>query len=791
MSKSTQTVDQLEARLAELTKTNHQLQQKLDQKEQQLSQITNRHDTKNLLFKLASALNANPNIEAISQIAVDLAKPLRAAAAEIYLLTESCDTHFKSSHPNRETLAAADKQKLVIDTLNKGPAAETLTNKQPLLIANLEKSPYSALSKPYQQMRSLLCVPLLPPNKQYRGVLIFFHYQPDQFKPNTLKLLQKIIPQLMAGISNAWQITSLQSNLHGTELKLEISRRLSGTTTLSDVHQALVESIAAVGAEQCTLYSCDELDQNNIPTYTQISYFSHKTVAPNQEDIFNQRLPLPKYPALNRVVHTQEPLVVQNIQTDDRLDKERTLLATFGAQSVVINPLIVRGHVTGLLSIEYTTPHAHTKRELAIYRTLANQTTLALEHIQQIQRTEAALAETQTLYRAGRVLAGATDLQEVLQEALVEFVYSLGLQQGGITLLTPDRKFGQLKAYLEKGQLQAIDQLRFPIDETIPYQKLLLSGQPFISNDVPNDKRLAAFKSFNSKKTTTALLQAPIIVRGETVGWIGADALDRQREFTQREADLARAMADQIAITIQNHHLLEQTKQRAEQLKAVATVGEAVTGLMDLDEALNATVNLIRDRFGFYHVSIFLLDQAKAWAVVKASTGEVGKIMVERPHRLGVGSNSIVGYVTANATPRIALDVGQDAVHFNNPLLPETRSEMALPLISRGVVIGALDVQSVEANAFTDEDIETLQIMTDQLVSAIENARLFEQTQKTLKRTQTLYHISDALTTVTEQQATFEAVLGEYLKLLGLDQGSIMLFDTNTHTNVAYARFIR
>jgi putative methionine-R-sulfoxide reductase with GAF domain len=139
-----------------------------------------------------------------------------------------------------------------------------------------------------------------------------------------------------------------------------------------------------------------------------------------------------------------------------------------------------------------------------------------------------------------------------------------------------------------------------------------------------------------------------------------------------------------------------------EQLRAVAKLGIRLK--CDLGEILTAP-----DLIGIAFASIINPSSwltRRAVIMVHASTGEVGRIMVARPHKLQVGSNSIIGFVTAQGQPRIALDVGEDAYHFKNPLLPDTRSEMGLPLISRGVVIGALDVQSVEVNAFSDEDID-------------------------------------------------------------------------------------
>jgi GAF domain-containing protein/HAMP domain-containing protein len=178
---------------------------------------------------------------------------------------------------------------------------------------------------------------------------------------------------------------------------------------------------------------------------------------------------------------------------------------------------------------------------------------------------------------------------------------------------------------------------------------------------------------------------------------------------------------------------------RAVQLEAAAEVARDATAIRDVDELLDETVRLISERFGFYHAGVFLVDDAHEYAVLQAASSEGGRRMLERGHKLAVGRVGMVGYVTGTGEPRIALDVGEDAVHFVNPDLPETRSEMALPLHVRGEVIGALDVQSTEPGAFSDEDVSTLQTMADQLAVALDNARLLEQTQTSLREVEALY----------------------------------------------------
>jgi GAF domain-containing protein/HAMP domain-containing protein len=184
--------------------------------------------------------------------------------------------------------------------------------------------------------------------------------------------------------------------------------------------------------------------------------------------------------------------------------------------------------------------------------------------------------------------------------------------------------------------------------------------------------------------------------------------------------------------------LEEQVTERTEQLAAVNEISSAIAGSTDLPTILSTTVNLIRDRLGYYQVSIFLLDERGENAIVRESTGEVGRILKERGHTLGVGSQSIIGFVTGNRRPRIALDTGQDTIHFKNPLLPDTRSEMALPLLVGETLFGALDVQSTEPNAFDEQDVAVLQNMANQIAIAINNARLYQETQSRLEEISTL-----------------------------------------------------
>jgi GAF domain-containing protein/HAMP domain-containing protein len=182
-----------------------------------------------------------------------------------------------------------------------------------------------------------------------------------------------------------------------------------------------------------------------------------------------------------------------------------------------------------------------------------------------------------------------------------------------------------------------------------------------------------------------------------------------------------------------------QSEKRANELQSIGEIARIITGEQKLENLLPLISRLVSERFGFYHTGIFLIDETNQFVVLQAANSEGGKRMVAHGHRLEVGESGMVGHVAKFGTSRIALDVGSDAVYFDNSDLPNTRSEMALPLKVRDRIVGVLDVQSEKPGAFTDDDAKTLGILADQVAIALENARLFTQTQQALNEAQALY----------------------------------------------------
>jgi GAF domain-containing protein/HAMP domain-containing protein len=205
---------------------------------------------------------------------------------------------------------------------------------------------------------------------------------------------------------------------------------------------------------------------------------------------------------------------------------------------------------------------------------------------------------------------------------------------------------------------------------------------------------------------------------------------------------------DQMAEQLQDiigkleQRVADRTKELENQslrLRTSAEIARDAASAHSLIELLDQATSLIQERFGLYHTGIFLLDNNKEFAVLTASPTEAGKQMIANNHKLRVGEVGIVGRVAYTEEPRITLDTGADAVYFDNPFLPKTRSEMALPLKVENRMIGVLDVQSEQSQAFDKDDVAIMQILADQLATAIERTRLLQQVEQNLSDLQQAY----------------------------------------------------
>lgn len=392
-------------------------------------------------------------------------------------------------------------------------------------------------------------------------------------------------------------------------------------------------------------------------------------------------------------------------------------------------PLKVRGQTIGVLGVqEGDGAREWSPEEIAIVEAVGDQVAMALDGARLFGETRTRAEELVVLNRLAQALTARLTVGEVLEETY-----------RGVSRLLNATNF-----YIGLYDSQK-NEISFPFNVTesaVDQQiKVISAGQGYAGYMVRNHKGLLITEDTVEKtleKTTEmgiervgqpalSYLGAPLVIGDQVLGVVAVQDYDTPHAYDKRDQTLLTAIASQTAIALQSANLFEETQRRAVQLAAAAEVARDATAILEVGQLLDETVHLISEQFGYYHAGVFLLDEQDEYAVLQAASSEGGRRMLERGHKLKVGEVGIVGYAAATGEPRIALDVYQDVAHFAHGDLPDTRSEMGLPLKVRDRVIGVLDVQSEQVAAFSEDDVSALQTMADQLATAIVNARLFQE----------------------------------------------------------------
>jgi PAS domain S-box-containing protein len=241
---------------------------------------------------------------------------------------------------------------------------------------------------------------------------------------------------------------------------------------------------------------------------------------------------------------------------------------------------------------------------------------------------------------------------------------------------------------------------------------------------------------------------------------------------------------------VTDRKLIEQMlDRRARHLQTAADISRAMASILDLTELLPRIVELLKDGFKLYYAGLFLIDDTNRQAVLRAATGEAGQQMLRQAHQLALNDQSMIGWCIVHQQARLALDVGDERVRFDNPLLPATRSEIALPLINWGRTIGALTIQSDRPRAFTQDDAAVLQTMADQVAIAINNALLFEGEKRNTALMTALRDIRLDFSAQLELSALLEIIVKRAAQLLDSPMGELLLVQADGETLREAARF--
>jgi GAF domain-containing protein len=559
------------------------------------------------------------------------------------------------------------------------------------------------------------------------------------------------------------------------------SRAIAAASDTAAVGQALM-TFAASGTVDVARLLLFTDDENGRPT--SIEMHEGWTRDNRSAQPYGTRLSLADYPLLE-FMHADAVVTCENATTDERLNKPtRDLMAISGVGSFAIIPLSAGQHWLGALIIGRDTPSHFDEELIHAWWMLAGQAAAIIHNVRLHQETQQRLKEFSLLLDTSTAASASLDVDTVLQLTTEQIATTLRVDGCAISLWDRDQDALVTRMdYSVQPDRWTPDEpgTVYPLADLPASRQVLNSREPLTvqANDPDAEPTELAWMT---EQGVGSVVIAPMVVRDEAIGVleIMQNIESGERHFTSTEIALCQTLANQAAVALENARLFEQTQRSSVQLRTAAEVSRAASGILDPYRLIREAVDLVRERFDLYYVGLFLVDESGEWAVLRAGTGEAGRVQLEQGHKLQVGGDSMIGWCVANAQARIALDVAEETSRFINPLLPQTRSEMALPLISRGEVIGAVTIQSIKSAAFSQEDISVLQTMADQLANAIHNAQLFEQRSQRTDELHTLHIMAATVSRSLEMQELLERSLEIVVTALNFDAGLISLYNEGT-----------
>ena len=417
--------------------------------------------------------------------------------------------------------------------------------------------------------------------------------------------------------------------------------------------------------------------------------------------------------------------------------EEKARLEALGV--VLCIPLYTREQLIGWLALgSKRSGDLYSRDDLAFLSTLADQTSLVIQSARFHEEAQQKVRELSLLFRASTAISSSLEIGEVwsnlakrvgqIVDATSVSVYECNIEEKTSSVLADyagprasDRervsrageKFSLQESSITMGALRA----RWPLS-------ISLNDPTTGEGDRARLLRLGG----------RTVLIIPLMVRGRVIGFVDLCESRYDRRFTEGEIRLCQTVANQAIIAVENAGLFQEERKRALQLGTVREVSQKIVSILNLDELFAQVVELIQQRFDYYHVQVFLNDPDAQQAVFRAGTGRAGEVMVEEGYQLKIGEEGIIGWVASSGEFLLANDVSKEPRFLPYRVLPDTQAELAIPLSRGGQILGVLDVQSERVNAFEESDLFVLQSLADQVAIAIENASLYTMTDQALAR---------------------------------------------------------
>ena len=633
-------------------------------------------------------------------------------------------------------------------------------NNKSRVASDVSEDPLHLKNELLPETRSEACVPIALGN-MVLGVLDVQSIQPGAFNPDALVMLQTLASQIAAAIQTTSLLETSQINFQELNRLFRASRMVAEANTEDEVFR-VGGQILGVAPYPVVLFrvKAHEVKIVFAADTTRIGFdFSHlkASFSTSSEEI--------------QSLLSRGSVIVS--ETDTNLPRSLyELIHSLELTSAAFLPIRGDNPVDAIIMIA-SRQQTLTNITIQPYENLADLMSIALQKTNAIAKTEKHLREVEALASINELTLSTSDIQGFFRALLAKIQQIIGDYNLIVAIYDERTNTISIPFSYENGQIISINS--FPLGEGLT-SILIRTRQPLLMVK-DTERRAAELGAKVVGKPAKSWMGTPMLVQGNPIGALIIQDLENENAFSEDDLKFFITVANQVAGVINSVHLLDETNQKAAQVEIAAEIARDISGSLNLDELLFKAVGLIRERFNFYHAAIFLLDLPGEFALIREATGEAGAQMKRQGHKIGVGSKSIVGFVSGRGEPLIVDDTNKDATYYANPLLPDTRAEAALPLRVGEKILGVLDVQSTVPYVFSEDNLRGLQILADQLAVAVANTELFAETQEHLSQHRLLHHITSTAASGTTLEEALESAVNGLQVTLGGDRVIILLAD--------------
>ncbi len=749
-----------------------------------LQQLTTVHE-------VGQVISSTLDLDAVLDQVLDKAVELLNAEAGSLLLVEDPSADLEEAALVFRVVQGPGAEKLIGQKVppGEGIAGQVFQSGEGRLVLDVQADPrwYTAPDVITGfQTRSILCVPLISRGRPIGVLEIVNKKDGVPFDHTDQATLSTFALQAAIALENARLYDETHRHLRRVNTLYEVGRSLATLDTQQILDTIARHTVDALQADMCGvfLYETDRLGSTR--TALKAFYDRHGALQARQE----YRFDLLEHARLRDRVRRDGYAAFESVETDEGLSEPvRQVLMMLDIRSCLFVGMYSHDEPTGFILVaERHRTRSFSADDIQLCQALAHQAVIAVENARLYESTDEALKkqlrEMAAIEEIDHELGATLDMERIINLVLQRALEACNAISGVIGILSPDGQVLDTLFWqgLHPENMEELTRNGWPADRGV-IGRVIRSGQPALIADVRDDPDYVGVV-----ETSRSEIAVPIVREEQVIGILNLES-DRLGAFDEDDLRFIQHLADHASIAIENARLFQEQRQRVQMLSAIGEIGREIVANLDLDQTLDLILARVRDLVGYCAAEICLWDEAGQRLVTYASAGDV-RYMAQTGgfYRLDEG---FTGWIARHRRELIIPDI--TAQQEVRPKISTTgtsfRAYVGLPLQTAETFIGTLEIIGDRVNAYTDDQIETLRIIADQAAVAIQNARLYEETQQRFEYSQRLLRVSKTISSTLDLTETVRNVAREMCRALGADMAGVYLADEDGRVMRAVAGY--